>query len=242
MSNKYTDITDYYDLWITSGYYDYENLAKEAVSIVGNGCKVIELGVGTGLLAEKYIETDPTCYFTGIDFTRSMLEIAKERLGDRATLIEADVVTMDLNATFDVAISNGGVWVSYDCGDRSEVGSLIPNPEDNFQGLANVAGHLREGGLLLLNVQQPHEDYDKNLSPEIVYSQSVEELENTKDYRVVKKSYFFKKDEEIVATEQHKISLYKEEAYRKMFEKAGFDFLKISSAGNGDRFAIYKKR
>jgi len=171
-----------------------------------------------------------------------MLEIAKERLGDKAELIEADVVKMDLNATFDVAISNGGVWVSYDCGDRWEVGSLIPNVEANLPGLVNVARHLREGGLLLLNVQKPHEYLDKSLSSEIVYSQSVEELAETADYRIIKKNYLFKKDEKILAQEQHQITLFKQDAYRNMFGEAGFDFQEISSGSNGDRFAIYQKR
>lgn len=73
MTNQYTEITEYYDLWVMSGYYDYQNMAKEAHSIVGNGRQIIELGVGTGLLAQKYIEIDPTCEFMGMDITASML-------------------------------------------------------------------------------------------------------------------------------------------------------------------------
>jgi len=53
MSNQYTKITEYYELWVESGYYDYQNMASVAQSIVGNGREVLELGVGTGLLAEK---------------------------------------------------------------------------------------------------------------------------------------------------------------------------------------------
>ena len=243
MVNQYTKITEYYDLCVTSGYYDYKSLAQEAYSIVGDGREILELGVGTGLLAEKYIEIDPKSEFTGVDFSSSMLDIAKNRLGDRAKLIEADVVTMNLNATFDVAISNGGVWVSYDCGDRWEVGSLIPNVEANFPGLVNVASHLREGGLLLLNVQNPHDNFDKQLSSEVVYSQSVDQLQETGDYRIINKTYFFKNQTgEILAQEQHKITLFNQDAYVKMFDQAGFDFQEISSSSNGDRFAIYKKR
>ncbi|NES83558.1 MAG: class I SAM-dependent methyltransferase, partial [Moorea sp. SIO2B7] len=148
MVNQYTEITKYYDLWVTSGYYDFQSLAKEAHSIVGDGRQVLELGVGTGLLAQKYIELDPTCEFTGIDFTASMLEIAKQRLGNQVKLIEADAVTMDLNAKFDVAISNGGVWGILDQGDQAQwqFGGHVPGLEANRQGLANVARHLKEGG------------------------------------------------------------------------------------------------
>ena len=242
MVNEYTKITEYYDLCVTSGYYDYESLAREANSIIGDGRQVLELGVGTGLLAEKYIEIDPKSKFTGVDFSSSMLDIAKKRLGDKVKLIETDVVTMDLNESFDVAISNGGVWVYYDCSNCSEVGSLIPNVEANLPGLVNVARHLREGGLLLMNLQNPHDNFDKDLSSGILYSQSVEELAETVDYRIIKKTYLFKKNDEILVQEQHKITLFKEQAYGRMFDEAGFSFQEISSSGNSDRFAIYKKR
>ncbi len=242
MTNQYTEMTKYYNLLVESGYYDYQNVASVACSIVGKGRQVIELGVGTGLLAEKYIEIDTECEFTGVDLSSSMLEIAKKQLGDKTKLFEADVLKMDLNTQFDVAISNGGVWVSYDCGDRWEVGSFIPGVEENLKGLVNVARHLKEGGLLLLNVQKPHNDLNKKLSSEIFYSQSVEELENTKDYYIIQKSYFFKKDEEILAEEHHKITLFKNDFYPKLFDEAGFDFQEISSIDKGDRFAIYKKR
>ncbi|NEO22170.1 MULTISPECIES: class I SAM-dependent methyltransferase [unclassified Moorena] len=196
MVNQYTEITKYYDLWVTSGYYDYQSLAKEAHSIVGDGRQVLELGVGTGLLAQKYIELDPTCEFTGIDFTASMLEIAKQRLVNQVKLIEADAVTMDLNAKFDVAISNGGVWGILDRGDQAQwqFGGHVPGLEANRQGLANVGRHLKEGGLLLLHLQKPHDDFDKSLGEGIVYSQCIEEGEDTPNYYTFEKRYFFKKD------------------------------------------------
>ena len=109
MINQYTGIAKYYDLWVASGYYDYTIMAKTAHSIVGDGCQILELGLGTGLLVEKYLEIDPTCKFTGIDLAPSMLKIAQKRLKERVKLIEADAVTMDLNTTFNAAISNGGV-------------------------------------------------------------------------------------------------------------------------------------
>ena len=51
MINEYTGIADYYDLLVTSGYYNYKKIARELYSILGSGCRIIELGVGTGLLA-----------------------------------------------------------------------------------------------------------------------------------------------------------------------------------------------
>ncbi|MBS9772144.1 hypothetical protein [Trichodesmium erythraeum] len=41
MSNQYTGFTEYYDMWVTSGYYDYQNIAKEIHSCIGNGCQTL---------------------------------------------------------------------------------------------------------------------------------------------------------------------------------------------------------
>ncbi|NER19968.1 MAG: class I SAM-dependent methyltransferase [Symploca sp. SIO1B1] len=239
MVNQYTGIAEYYDLLVTSGYYNYQSIAKAVHSTVGDGHEIIELGVGTGLLAEKYLEIDPSCEFTGIDITSSMLEIAKKRLENRAELIEGNAVTMDLNATFDVAISNGGVWVFLDWGDRWELGSHIPDIDANRQGLKNVAHHLREGGLFLLNLQQIGWNNEKHLSGGIVYSQLIEEVEDTIDYHTRQKSYCFKKDGEILAREQLKMILFKLEAYQQLFREAGFDF---QGTNEDSSLVIYKKR
>jgi len=56
--NQYTSITDYYDLLMTQGYYDYQAMADAVYSVMKDDFrKVIELGVGTGLLAEKLLLT-----------------------------------------------------------------------------------------------------------------------------------------------------------------------------------------
>ena len=47
---------------------------------------------------------------------------------------------------------------------------------------------------------------------------------------------------EVSVQDQHKITYFKDGAHQKMFEAAGFEFVKISSEINGDRFAIFKKR
>ncbi|NER06301.1 MAG: class I SAM-dependent methyltransferase [Okeania sp. SIO3C4] len=239
MVNQYTGITNYYDLLMMSGYYDYHNIAKEAYSIIGNNCQILELGTGTGLLAEKYIEIDPNCQFTGVDITPSFLEIAKKRLGNKAKFIVADALKMELNKTFDVAISNAGVWLFINWGDRLELVSHIPDVQANYQGLKNLARHLRTGSLFLLSIQKSGIDFEQNLPGGIVYSQIIEELEDKVDYRTRKKSYFFKKDGEILAQEQLTITLFRQDAYQKLFDEAGFDFQGVN---NDNSLAVYRKR
>lgn len=238
MTNQYTKITKYYDLWVTSGYYDYQTMAQEANQIIGNGRKILELGVGTGLLAQKYLEIDPNCEFTGVDFTASMLEIAQTRLGDKVKLVEADVVTMDLNQKFEVAISNGGVWGILDLGDQWEFGGHVPGVDQNLQGLKNLSNHLNQDGLLLLHLQKPHNDYDKLLAGGITYSQSIKPIEETSDYRTLRKNYFFTKDQEVLAQEEITITCFKADRSKKILSEAGFHF---QGTSNTDKFAIYRK-
>lgn len=239
MIDQYTAITKYYDLLMTDGYYEYESLAKEIYSIIGNNRHILELGVGTGLLAEKYMTLNPDCQFTGVDITPSMLEVAKNRLGNLVTLIEADAVTMNLEKMFDVAISNGGVWGILDLGERREFGGHVPGVEANRKGLENLARHLRKGGLLLLHLQKPHKDYEQYLSGGLIYSQSIAEGENTDDYYTLKKSYFFKKDEKILVQEQIEITCFKPETSQKLLSEAGFE---LQETNDSALFATYEKQ
>lgn len=239
MSNQYTGITEYYDLWTTSGYYQYQAIAEEIAAAIPKGLDILELGVGTGLLVEEYLKLDPNCKFTGVDFTPSLLEIAKQRLGEQAELIQADAVTMDLNQTFDIAISNGGVWGILDQGERWQFGGHVPGLEANRQGLENLNRHLKEGGLLLLHLQKPHQNFDQTLAGGVTYSQSLETIEETEEQSVIEKTYFFKKGEELVASEKITITCFNPEISKTLLEEAGFVF-KTETAGG--RFAIYQKK
>ncbi len=167
------------------------------------------------------------------------MEIAKKRLGNKAKLIVANALTMELNTIFDVAISNAGVWLFISCGDRLELVSHIPDVQANYKGLKNLASHLRTGSLLLLSIQKSGINFEKNLPGGIVYSQLIEELEDKVDYHTRKKSYFFKKDGEIIAQEKLIITLFRQNAYQKLFDEAGFDFQGIN---DDNSLAIYKKR
>lgn len=237
MTNRYAGMAEYYDLWVTSGYYNYEVMAKAAYDIAGDGSKILELGVGTGLLVEEYLKLDPTCDFTGVDFAPSMLEIAYQRLPKDVRLEEADAVTMELNDTYDVAISNGGVWGILDLGDTWEFGGHIPGVAANREGLKNLARHLNDGGLLLLHRQMPHQNYDKILPGNIIYTQHLEEIENTPEYHLLQKDYYFKKDGKLVAQDQVLITCFKPDVSQQLLTEAGFE---LQGNSEGGHFVIYK--
>lgn len=64
--NEYTGIADYYDLLMTSGYYNYEKIAKAIKTIISKDQKIIEIGVGTGLVLEQLSQLiDSSVYLVG---------------------------------------------------------------------------------------------------------------------------------------------------------------------------------
>ncbi|HCO28682.1 MAG TPA: SAM-dependent methyltransferase [Lachnospiraceae bacterium] len=85
----------------------YKNVLNKIYNIVrqGKGKNVLELGFGTGILAQKLYEDGYTIY--GIDFSEKMIEIAKKKMPD-ATLIQYDFshgIPKELkNLTFDAII------------------------------------------------------------------------------------------------------------------------------------------
>ena len=99
--NKYTGIADYYDLLMTQGYYDYETQSDCLAELLKHRKSVLELGVGTGLLAEKLIQKLPDLEFVGMDFTPCMLKQARERLGESVNLVEQNVISMEMEKMFD---------------------------------------------------------------------------------------------------------------------------------------------
>ncbi|MDJ0674521.1 MAG: class I SAM-dependent methyltransferase [Calothrix sp. MO_167.B42] len=238
--NQYTSITDYYDLLMTQGYYDYQAMADAVYSLMKDDRrKVIELGVGTGLLAEKLLLLAPESEFTGVDITSSMLEIARKRLGEWGKLVEADVIEMNLGETFDIAVSSGGVWVINQRDNRTDLGTHDSDIERDIKGLTNVAKHLRQGGLLLLGVQGDQKNYQQDLPSGIVYSQEVEKIAQKDAIEYIEKSYFFKKDDEILAQQKLKLKFIKPWKKEEILEQAGFKFLGIHDS---QKFHIYEKR
>lgn len=238
--NQYTDITDYYDLLMTRGYYDYQAMAQAVHSLIEakDYHKILELGVGTGLLAEKLQFLAPEADFTGVDITVSMLEIARKRLGEWGKLIDANIMDADFEDTFDMAVSSGGVWVINQRKGRNDLGIHGSNIERNIQGLTNIARHLRQDGLLLLSVQGDQQNYEQHLPDDIVYSQSIEQIAEDEEIESIEKSYFFKKNGVILAQQKLELSFIKEWRKAEILEQCGFTFVKIH---NSNKFHIYAK-
>lgn len=234
----YERIAEYYDLLMDAGYYDHGLLARAVQSSVGEGKRILELGVGTGRLAEELINLDPTCELTGIDFSAAMVEIARHRLPDDVPVIECDVASMDLGRKFDAAVSSGGTWVMIDDDEEFRLGTHLYDRSKDVAGLCNVSDHLEEDAQLLLSVHPPHEDREIVLRDDIVYSQTIEDKKETTDHFCLEKNYSFKRDGKTLVEETLTLGFYKASLYEELLSSAGFEAQEMSE---GEKFLIFEK-
>ncbi|MGW6025304.1 class I SAM-dependent DNA methyltransferase [Streptomyces sp. NPDC055099] len=192
MTNSYDALAPHYDLIMTSGYYDYVAYARELRALIGDRRDVLELGVGTGLVCDQLLATGPAgMRITGIDHTEKMLTQARNRLGDRVTLVETDIRHSVPESRFDVAYSVGGIWYCLRDGDDITLGSHLVEQSDNIKGLENLATALRPGGLLILSVQDAHHAFRRTLPGGLVYAQETRAEGGgrfTKDYYVLRET------------------------------------------------------
>ena len=175
----YTNMAGYYDVIMTSGYYDY---AKIVDSLVAHRPQrnVLEIGCGTGLILEELAKRQPLLPITGIDLTAPMLSIAQKRLAPFATvsLSQQNITELSLDAQHELAFSYGGVWYFVIDGDKEPfLVSHIADEKANHLGFEHLAKHMVVGGTLLLGIQGPHHDYETVISNGMRYSQKIHSTE-----------------------------------------------------------------
>jgi ubiquinone/menaquinone biosynthesis C-methylase UbiE len=227
-----SEISYWYDAIMEAGYNtsDHKAAADAIVRILGSRKKVLELGIGTGLLAEQLVEVGVE--LSGFDFSPDMLEKAEVRLGDRAKLYQQDVLSLDLPETYEAAVSQGGVWVTTIDGNCLD--SHITDYEKNLQGLRRVAKHLDDNGLLIVNLGPEQRDLTIQLADGAEYSQRVKFIGEN-----FEKDYFVKKDVKVLAHQHVKYARFSPEKTAKIIEKAGFRKLGIDESKS---FVVYEKR
>jgi len=172
----YSNMANYYDVIMTSGYYDYAKIVDNLV-LQDNLQNILEIGCGTGLILEELAKRKPNIQISGIDLTAPMLEIAKKRLQSfkNVALSKQNVCHLSLSTTHDLAFSYGGVWYFVIDGDQEPfMVSHIPDHEANVLGIEKMAHHIAPHGTLLLGIQGPHHDYETVISNGMKYSQKID--------------------------------------------------------------------
>lgn len=142
--DEYAAIAPVYDLWSAEMSDDLPFWVREARA---SGGPVLEVGVGTGRVAEAIARTGLDV--VGVDVSPSMLELARGRfaeqgLADRVELLAGDMRTLDL-------------------GDRRFPLALLPyrvlahalTPDELLTTLRAIREHLAPGGRLVFNLPVP---------------------------------------------------------------------------------------
>jgi SAM-dependent methyltransferase len=172
----YTNMAGYYDVIMTSGYYDYAKIVDSLVSHHPER-NVLEIGCGTGLILEELAKRQPKLPITGIDLTAPMLSIAQKRLASFPTvsLSQQNITELALDDKHELAFSYGGVWYFVIDGDKEPfLVSHIADAHANELGFEHLAKHIAVGGTLLLGIQGPHYNYETTISNGMKYSQQID--------------------------------------------------------------------
>ena len=197
MINEYLEIANYYDNLLTSGYFDFDYLSNILYNLLGARRKILDIGVGTGLLTEKMLSL-ANYKIVGVDFSPRMLEIAKKRLGvSDVKLICQDIIEFKTEEKFEAIVSTGGVIAAVEEEGEYRIYSHITDIEKNKQLLVKLHSQLDDGGLLALAIQGPHNNYKKEIKDEIFYEQKVK-----KEGSYVDKWYVFSQANGEVLKEQ----------------------------------------
>ena len=218
----YSNMASYYDVIMTSGYYDYAKIVDSLV-LQDSVEKVLEIGCGTGLILEELARRKSTLQISGIDLTAPMLAIAQERLKSfhNVSLSQQDVCNLNLPTAHDLAFSYGGVWYFVIDGDKEPfLVSHIPDHAANVQGLEKMAQHNAPHGTLLLGIQGPHHDYETVISNGMKYSQKIDPTDIG-----FTKHYFLSDGQKTLMAQTVKYRTYSFEEAKNMLATYGFTYV-----------------
>lgn len=232
--NTYEGIAEFYDTLMTKGYYNYDEISKDLSKIVGDRKHLMELGVGTGLVAELLLKENPEYLITGIDNTEAMISQAKDRLGDKIAYELQDITRLKLEKKYEAAFSVGGCWYFIDNGDHLELCSHIDDLETCKISLKRVIDHLEPNGLLALALQGAHSNYSKQLTDDLTYSQEIFKKEMG-----FTKRYSFENQEGLVAEQHYSYLVLPESRAHDIFEELGCEPVGLN---NSRKFFTYRKR
>ena len=218
--NHYDELAEYYDHLMLGGYYDYEQQAQALGEILPAKATVLDVGVGTGLLAEKLVKAGHRV--VGVDHTAEMLDRARARLGNSVELQQVDVCSLNLNHSFDAAISNGGVWYGVIDGDTHGYCGHLPDRDALVVSVRNVLKHIRPGGQLILNVQDVHRDRELQLPDGILYRQTIRGLPRDDGQEDIEKTYLMTRDGKVLNKQVLTLSYYSADWFESIMLEVGF--------------------
>jgi len=91
--------------------------------------------------------------------------------------------------------------------------------------------------LFVINIQGLHENFDKYLPGEIVYSQEI--VESTSEKDCIEKSFYFFKKNQLLAQQQLIYRIFKGNSIEELFNRVG---LKLERKDRSGQLVIYSKK
>lgn len=220
MNDQYQELSHYYDEFVQENR-DYQAIATHLSQIIGNCKNVLDIGIGTGLVVEYLLKADSNYTITGIDTSRSLLHLARMKLGRKVNLYCQSISELDLDQIFDVAYSRGGAWTFVRSSTETMLASHILNLEEIQKSFHCVAQHLQEGGLLVISSSNAYGDNVVELKNGIIHKRTA----NTKQIsneRYAILDYCFYRDEILLAQQTLTLRLLSNRELTPMLKAAGF--------------------
>lgn len=106
------DSMDDYDAMVVRAIPEYERMLDALLMLterLAKPKKILELGVGTGLVAQALLRAFPKAHLTAVDFAPSMIEKAAKRLSrmkNRIDLVEGDFYEVAFPCPTDLVVSS----------------------------------------------------------------------------------------------------------------------------------------
>ena len=235
MSDQYQKLAQYYDEFVQKNR-DYQSIANHLSQIIGENKKLLDIGLGTGLVVENLLKVDLTYNITGVDNSQSLLDIAKEKLGEKVNLYCQSVSELNIDNIFDVAYSRGGAWTFVKNYNETMLASHILNADDIQKSFHCVAKHLKAGGLLIISSSNAYGDNLVELDNGIIHKR-IANTENIDNNLYAILDYFFYKDEMLLAKQTLKLRLLGEQELKPMLKTAGF----VKKFIDSNQYHVYAK-
>ncbi len=140
---EYEKMAKYYDLFYSQK--DYQKETTFLKDILKNRKKVLDVGCGTGM--HMHLLEEAGYDVTGLDLSKSMLDIAKTRV--KGSLFSANLLDFTSSNKFDAIISMFAVF------------NHLTSYEEMEKGLLNLYGLLNTKGVLIIDLHNGRKNGEK---------------------------------------------------------------------------------
>lgn len=239
-SNSYNVYSEYYDA-IVDERRDFGAIADVLAGLIGNRKKLLEVGVGTGLVVEKLIQHQSHDYeIWGIDNSQPLLEKAKEKLKpfNTAHLYLSDVLDFDIKEEFEAIYSRGGAFFFIEKEGQRLFASHLLDKQANLKALVQIRKHLQEQGIFLVSIVDFKHDEERNIKDEVIYRRETH-IDFEDGQTILNIQLSFEKQSVMIGEQNIRLLLMNSEEHQELFDMAGLQQL---AAPKSDQYCIYVEK